>query len=407
MTQPQFASGSAYIDGERRRRGLGLLSDTGTWPLAYHALSTAMLARSIELLGDDAPAASRTALRQTAAATAGFMAPDGTVAYIGRRQEVVWSLAGTIVATQRHEPAAADRAFERLRERYPLTSRGLPITPRSGPDAFSPKGLDGRAMVFNGIAIYLLNVAADAAPEPEPDPESLPADGDGQFVDAQQAGFAAVRRGNLWFAVHGKPDRPDLRNDFGLIAAKWRSPDGNWIDIVRPRPLAFDPEETAGPVIERDGERLPVGDGSIEVEDDGTVVAGRVRFRPAGRGLIISLRAEEDDVVTYTAYLPAGTDARASVRARPAPSPERAERTFASCCDLRMVAERYPVEMQEDGIVAFEVRVPPEPEPATEPASGEDDDGGIAWWLVLLLLLVAAALVLAVLRMRARGLKVQ
>ena len=394
QTEPSFAQGSARIEGSRSETGLALLSDTGTWPLAYHALSTAMLARSIELLGDTAPetsAAAREALRRTAAATAGLMAPDGTVAYIGRRQEVIWSLAAAIVATQRDEPAAADRAFKRLVARYPLTSRGLPIVPRRGEDAFSPKGVDGRPMVFNGIAIYLLNVAADAAPRRERRGKPLPADSDGAFVDPEQAGFAAVRRGDVWFAVHAKPDRPDLRNDFGLVAAKWRSPSGTWVDIVRPRPLAYDPDETAGPVIERDGRRiLPGGDGSLDVRRNGTVVASGIRFRPVERGVRMSLQAQKGDVVTYTAYLPASADPRKVVGARPAPALERADRTFASCCDLSMIAERYPVAVRKSGPVAFEVRVPPPPAPAaaaTGDAGGEpsEDGGGVPWLLVLLL----------------------
>src|SRR5215208_699142 len=60
---PGFATGSARAEGERDRKGLALLSDSGSWPLAYHALSTAMLARSIELLGDQTPPAATEALK--------------------------------------------------------------------------------------------------------------------------------------------------------------------------------------------------------------------------------------------------------------------------------------------------------------------------------------------------------
>jgi hypothetical protein len=394
QVEPSFARGSARIEGDDPRGGLGLLSDTGSWPLAYHALSTAMLARSIELLGEGAPDTARDALRRTAGATAGFMAPDGTVAYIGRRQEVIWSLAGTIVATQRDEPAAAERAFRRLKGRYPLTPRGLPIVPRRGEDAFSPKGLDGRAMVFNGIAIYLLNVAADSAPARERPAEPLPADSDGSFVDAEQGGFATVRRGDVWFAVHGKPDEPDLRSDFGLVAAKWRPPTGGWIDVVRPRPLAYDPAETAGPVIERGGRRIMPGDGSISVREDGTVIAGGVRFRPRPRGVRISLPAEAGDVVTYTAYVPEGTDPREAVRARPAPAPEQAERTFASCCDLRMIALRYPIEMRDDGTAAYEVAAPAPPAAAPAPAGETTEDDSRSRWPIVLTVLGLVALAL-------------
>ena len=395
VTEPAFASGSARIEGPRPRAGLGLLSDTGTWPLAYHALSTAMLTRSVELLGEEAPATSRAALRRTGLALAGFMAPDGSVAYIGHRQEVVWSLAAAIVATQRVAPAAADRAFGRLTARYPLTAQGLPVVPRSGRYAHSRRGVDGRGMVFNGLALYLLNVAADEAPERDAPAAPLPADADGAFVDPDQNGFAAVRRGDVWFAVRKQPDEPDLRNDFGLVAAKWRSPSGRWVDVVRPRPFEEDADETAGPVVERGGERLPLGGPTIAVSRRGSVrVDGPVplRFAPVERGVRISLRADRGDVVTYTAYLPEGTEPTSVVGASAAPE-LTSERGLASCCDIRMVAARLRVPVREGGPVAFRHAVPAGPPAADRRTPG--DDGPARWPFVLAALALVAVSVLA------------
>src|SRR4051794_16369632 len=42
---------SSWSFGGRSSTGLGLLSDTGTWPLAYHAFSTAMVAGAVSDLG--------------------------------------------------------------------------------------------------------------------------------------------------------------------------------------------------------------------------------------------------------------------------------------------------------------------------------------------------------------------
>ena len=444
VAEPAFARGDASWRGKREsEHDLALLSDTGNFPLAYHALSTAMLARSVQLLGDAAPAAARAALRRTTGALAALMAPDGAVAYIGKRQESLWSLAATVAAAEiaigagdAHDGArdryraASDRALARIRARYPLTGRGLPIVPRSGPRAFVPDGVDGDPMTFNGLALFLLGVAADAAPDDDGDPAALPADANGAFVDRAQNKFAAVRRGDVWFAVHGR-DRPrDVRNDFGLVAAKWLAPSGGWVDILRPRPLRFDDAETAGPVVERAGRRLVPRGGRIAVRHRGRVeVAGRLggepatfTFTPTARGVRIALPVRAGDVVTYSAYLPAAdarrgrrgsargpavSDRDASVIAAPPPASVRLDDGFSSCCDVRMVAARIRVPVRADGRVSFTVaarRGARGPAPLEAFAAR----GSTRWWIVALGLLAATALGLtlrrrAVVRRRRRS----
>ena len=434
----EVARGDAAWTGEEESfSGLALLSDSGNQPLAYHALSTAMLARSVELLGDGAPAAARAALRRAAGASAGLMAPDGSVAYIGKRQEQLWALAGTIAAAEiaireggegeggaaegerQRLRAASDRALARIRARYPLTPRGLPIVPRSGRDAFVRDGVDGDPMTFNGLALFLLELAADAAPgEQDGDAPALPADADGAFVDRTQNGFAAVRRGDVWFAVHRRHPPRDLRNDFGLVAAKWRAPSGGWVDVLAPRPLRFDVAETAGPVVERDGRRLVPVEGTLAVGEDGEVAVraplgdepATFRFTPIARGVRISLPARAGDVVTYSAYMDARearvagasvSDRDAVVTASPRPSSIRLERGFASCCDARMVAARIRVPVRAGGTVSFTVAAREDARsPAPIGASAGPDGGGRSWWPVALLALAAAGAAL-VLRRRA------
>ncbi len=387
----------------------GLLSDSGVWPLAYHALSTAMLARSIQLLGPHAPAAARRTLRRTRAALRGFMAPDGTVAYIGRRQEDLWSLAAAMATGDR---AVASRAFARIQAEYPLTSRGLPIVPRRGAGAFSPRGVDGKPMTFNGLAIFLLNLAADT---PQRGGGALRSDRNGAFVDNAQNGFAAVRHDDVWFAVHRRRLPPDLRNDFGLVAARWRSSNGAWHDILRPRPMRFDAGETAGPVVERAGQRLlPAGD-SIAVGRGGAVtVNGRVGLQPATfhytptrRGVRMSMRTQPGDVVAYTVYGPAGTThvrrgavsyPTGVVKASPRPASVRIEHGFASCCDVRMVAARMRVRARGNGTVSFVVSAHGTRRPAPAAAATSSGGGGSHWWIGPLAALVAVLLAATVRR---------
>jgi hypothetical protein len=390
------------------------------WPLAYHALSTAMLGRAIQLLGPRAPAASRRAFAGTTAALREFMAPDGTVAYIGRRQEDLWSLAAAVAAAEmRGDAPVADRAFARIKERYPLTQRGLPIVPRAGRGAFSPRGVDGRPMTFNGLSIYLLNLAADSAPAKAP-PRGRPLRADregGSFVDDAENGFATIRHGDVWFAVHRRRVPPDLRNDFGLMAAKWRSPDGVWVDILRPRPMRFDAGETAGPVIERAGQRLfPYGSSISRRRGDVVEVRGGIgsdaatfRYSPVPRGVQMSVKAQPGDVVVYTAYAPTGeTRVRRGVvsypsgvvKARPRPDGVRLEQGFASCCDIRMVAARMRVRARGNGVVTFTVLAHGTRRPAPAAAgTSPPSDGNPQWWLGPLAA-VAAVLLAATARRR-------
>src|SRR3954464_9805024 len=140
---PSADSAASSTFGGRTRTGLGLLSDTGTWPLAYHAFSTAMVAGAAADLGGRTPPATRRALLRTTGALAGLMAPDGDVAYLGRRQEQSWALASAIYAAvvgQRlpglgarragELRAVADRAFTRLVTVNSNGPGGLSAVPR-------------------------------------------------------------------------------------------------------------------------------------------------------------------------------------------------------------------------------------------------------------------------------------
>src|SRR4051812_43710936 len=80
-SQIPAAAGSAAVSsfGGHVSRGLGLLSDTGTWPLAYHAFSTAMLAGGGSGPGAPAPRAARPGFPPTAGPPAGGRPAPGGV----------------------------------------------------------------------------------------------------------------------------------------------------------------------------------------------------------------------------------------------------------------------------------------------------------------------------------------
>jgi MYXO-CTERM domain-containing protein len=234
-------------------------------------------------------------------------------------------------------------------------------------------------MVFNGLALYLLNVAADQPAAHSPQPAGLPSDRDSVFVDRGQARFAAVRRGDVWFAVHARRDPPDLRYDSGLIAGKWRSPSGRWVDFVAPRPFVLDAGETAGPVILRGSRTLHPAEGPISVARGGTVTAGSVRFRPESRGVTVSLSARRGDTVAYTTYGPAATSS-------PPGRTRVVRKHLASCCALDLTERRISVPVRRSATVSFRLGVA-----APAPRHASSSGGGSLWWTVPAVVALALA----------------
>lgn len=440
VVEPRFAGGQAFVTGPHAISGLGLLSDSGTFPLAYHSLSTLMLAHSIELLGRSAPRASVDALARTIGATAGFMGPDGDVAYLGRRQEQSWALAAAVAGgeigasllrsrggTAPALHSVANRAFARLVRLHGLTPAGVRIVPRRGRGAHRRAGIDVSTIAFNGLTVYFLNLAADAAATSRSSSTAaLTADRSGGFLDPDQAGLAAVRHGDVWYAVHRRRTSLDARYDFGLIALKLRGRNGAWRDVLRPRPKGG---QTAGPVIfTREGIRLlPYGD-TISLGKGGRVIVrGRFepgnevkrarsdafrfarsatwRFTPLARGAKVSFRARRGDRVVLTTYLPAGRahsngasvwDSASRATTRPRPAQIRWRRGFASCCDARLVAADMVVRPRRSGVVTYSVRASRIARPAR---SAHGKDGGKGW---LLAAPVGAGVVLALALTRRR-----
>jgi hypothetical protein len=377
------------------RTGLGLLSDTGSWPLAYHDFSSAMLAGSVDMLGDEAPEPARDALQRAVATLAGYIAPDGDVSYLGRRQEQGWTLAATVYAAtvaSREAPdpraaaearAVADRAFARLTTAHDHGPTRLGPVPRELKDAASYRGLDATAVVSESLEIFMLNLAADAAEgAPALKESELPADADGSFIEPRRPGFATVRHGDLWYAVHRRTDGFDLRYDFGLVSLKRRGTDGTWRDLVRPRPNTPGPgQDSAGPVIVAGGQRyLPRGN-RISVRPGGVVLvrggwrspAGAwlrrgvtFRFAPVDGGVALSFPLQAGDAARITTFLPRGsarrrgadsvTDARSIASVSLRPRKVRLAGGFHSCCDEELVGATMELRPRAAREVVYTVR---------------------------------------------------
>lgn len=327
-------------------RGLGIVSDPPTYPLAYHTMSVMAAARGLQLLGGRAPVRLRRAFKRAMLAEAAFAGPDGDVAYTGRSQGLGWTLGATAFAGRvcaglfaHTDPRTAgicetlaERAADRLTERHGFGPTGINMVPRldgvSQPFTWvgpSRRGLDHyvRAGTINALTAMFLMWAADAPSPAGVRPLPLPLDDGGAFLDPEHSRLAVVRRGDVWFAVRGaRPQRSrDLRNDFGLIALKVRGADGRWRDIVRPRPDARASVRvaSAGPTLLRGGvAAAPRGDvisihrsGTVFIRGrfttlKGTTVESGVRFtfRPTMHGVQQTVRARSGDRLSFVDFLP-------------------------------------------------------------------------------------------------------
>jgi hypothetical protein len=285
-------------------RGLGVLSDQPTYPLAYHALSIAMLARSLDLLGPRAPRAAVAAFEHGMLAQAAFAGPDGDIAYLGRAQGESWALAATAYASEscarRFRSAApetasicaalGDRVVDRIARVHGFRRGMLAIVPRFRREPISWAGLEHyvRVATFNGLTGMFLGWAAGAARGASGvRARPLPLDADGAFADHDRARLAVVRHGRTWFAVHavGPIGTDDRRNDFGLVAFK-RSDGRRWTDVLPQRPLVLTSgsADAAGPVLMTGvGPAEPWGKRfRVDPRTGVVTVHGGFRVRPGG-----------------------------------------------------------------------------------------------------------------------------
>ena len=373
---PRFVGDRGSLSGPRSFDRFGLLSDSRSWPLAYHGLSTAMYAVSLQALPARKTRTGRAALRRAARASLALMAPDGDVTWLGRRQQEAWALASEAVVgmtaarvlpisdgERRSLRTMARTGFARLVSRHPITANGQSNTPRPFVDAAADfgRGIQSDPINFNGLTVFLLNLAADRAGLYTT--SSLPMDHNSRMIVPDQSGFAAVRHGATWYALRRLSSRSDLRNGFGLLSLKVKRNDG-WHDLVEPRPVPGSGTSSAGasigPVIVREGRRFhPVGL-RIRPRDPGamTIVtnfrsAGRksftlpVTYRPSSGGLNIGVQVPRGgDRVEITSFHPTAelklyedgvTDAEARISVTGLAGTARRD-GFVSCCEAALTA---------------------------------------------------------------------
>ena len=309
-----------------------LASDSPRWPLSYHALSAALLARVLPLTSGPLRSRLGVALRDAVRATNFLVSPDGDLAYAGRSSMHSWTLslaAYAALATSRvpgipSEELAANRGLagllvDRLSECCLQDDGRLMITPGLNP---SPERavstLDPYAAEVPYAGLTMLGLEWAAA---ERDGPRLPLDPTSGYAwaDRGAAAMATARTDGLWMALRAvDPDPGDRRLDLGPVAAKQFVGD-RWEWLIPPRP----PGPGGGPerwLDLRDGERrLSSVSAEIARQDGGwghLIGYGApgspaereviLEYRPAGCGGVEIELGPVDAVVSMSFWLPGG-----------------------------------------------------------------------------------------------------
>jgi hypothetical protein len=266
-TVPTVMRSLEALVGPARASG-GLLSDPNDNPIAYHALSTFMLILAVEDLGAQASPSARLAVRHSLEALSVLMSPDGDISYLGRGQGQVWvpalaagallkgarALAATDPARAARYLAGAQQALRRLATIH-QAPYGFLVVPGA---RTTVNGLDFyvNTLAYNGLTLFGLQIAADAAAGLPPLPAvTPPSHGPLRVNDKEGSGLGILATGRHWMAVNSRGrERRDLRYDFGLAGLQIRQADGSWRSLLAPRPLTgFPVGLSAGPTLRRGG----------------------------------------------------------------------------------------------------------------------------------------------------------
>jgi hypothetical protein len=237
---------SAGDDGNADRL---LVSDSPDWPLAYHALSSALLARMIAFSPRAQRARLGTALRAAVQTSGLLVAPDGDLAYSGRSTLQPWTLstaayAALVAARLPGVPSAeanADRALgraliARLADSYVTNDGRVMLTPSMLSDpARGIDALDSYAAEVSYAGLTLLGLEWAARESDRLTGAAPPLN----EVWGRQgpASFFALRAAGLWTVLKGtRGAEADRRSDLGPIAAKQVKTSGEWEWVIPPRP---------------------------------------------------------------------------------------------------------------------------------------------------------------------------
>jgi hypothetical protein len=329
---PRSTSQSARIEvpGLGARKGAAL-SDPSTYPLAYQTLCAAELTRALFLAGPAAPAAMRRLESAALWELVGMTAPNGEISWMGRGQDIVWTMAasfyaamqGSVLVQPLHPDLAArlrrlaqvDLAALRARVAAPgFRARAIAGVPGgAGIDTYyGPVGTTSLALVW-------LELAREAAPQVAGPVAPLPSEVPGAWTsDPRATDVFALRRGDVWLGVSARRSGSDARIGWGLLRALRRTAAGAWRALLPDRPLlpGYRPEPAAGPLLVSGSGELEPHTDRVSAGSTGIAMSGRwgtakkaVRARwtwaPAAGGVALSSTCPRGRRLRFTEWLPA------------------------------------------------------------------------------------------------------
>ncbi len=280
------------------RREAAALSDPSVYPLAYQALCTAMLTRASYLAGARAPAGMRRLEMDALWELLGMTAPNGEISWMGRGQDVVWSLAASFYAAlqgstlvQASQPELASRLrglaaidLTALRER--LGAPGL--RPRALTGVHGSSGVDFYygPIGMASLALVWIELAREATATARGPIGPLPSAQRGAWTsDVRRTGLLTLRRGDVWLGVSVRRFGTDPRTGWGLLRALRLNRAGTWDSLLAAMPLPESHGVTpqAGPLLLSGHRASQPETQSATITPAGIVVQGA--WRPGTRAV--------------------------------------------------------------------------------------------------------------------------
>jgi hypothetical protein len=329
-TLPLTTSESAHIHipGTPERVGAAL-SDPRTYPLAYQALCTAMLTRATHLAGAAAPPAMQRLEVDALWELLGMTAPNGEISWMGRGQDIVWTLGasfyaamqGSVLVQSEHPDLAA-----RLRRLAEVDLRALRL--RLAPPGLrvrAPEGVGGSAGIDTyygaigtaSLALVWVELAREASALVGGPVAPLPAEQQGAWTsDPRGTSLLTLRRGGLWLGVSTRRVGRDARTGWGLLRALHLGGDGGWEALLPDRPIAprYRPEPPAGPLLVAGKRLLEPHTQKAAVGAAGILLTGAWRGRhatpgrwawaPHGGGVQLTTTCPRRRRLRFTEWLP-------------------------------------------------------------------------------------------------------
>jgi hypothetical protein len=164
--------------------------------------------------------------------------------------------------------------------------------------------------------MHSINTLKSVAAAPN---QGIASDYEGVFLDPQQAHFATVRKGSLWYSIHGSTTHHDARYGFGVMAAQ-RVVNGVARNIMPHRPYTGEGSAPGGPILKRGSKELVPVAQRMSAKADGTVsiVGGwsatpnrkpttnantKMTFKPiADRGVSFGFRSKNKETYQFEVW---------------------------------------------------------------------------------------------------------